>query len=91
MESIRLTVVLWLLVIVTAFAIIKSSHQSRVYFIEWQSLIKKSQVHDVEWGQLLIEKGILASYLGLENVAKDQLKMSFPLRQQIVIVSGEGK
>lgn len=89
MKSMRLTLILWLCIVLTAFAVIRSSHQSRGYFIEWQSLIEKSQAYDVEWGQLLIEKGILASYLGLENVAKDKLKMTFPLRQQIVIVSGE--
>lgn len=89
MESKRLTVILWLMIVVTSFGVIKSSHESRVLFIEWQQLLEKTQEYEVEWGQLLIEKSTLASYAGLENIAKDELKMVFPTRKQIVIVQGD--
>lgn len=89
MENRRLTVFLWFFLLITAFYVIKSSHESRILFIEWQELLQKAQAHEVEWGQLLIEKSTLASYLGLENVAKDELKMVFPTRKQIVIVQDD--
>lgn len=89
MQSRRLTVFLWFLIVITAFYVIKSSHESRILFIEWQDLLQKAQTYQVEWGQLLIEKSTLASYLGLENVAKDELKMGFPTRKQIVIVQDD--
>jgi cell division protein FtsL len=86
MESRRLTFILWFLVVVSAFGVIKSSYESRVLFIEWQELLEKSQTHEVEWGQLLIEKSTLASYANLESMAKEELKMVFPTRKQIVVV-----
>jgi cell division protein FtsL len=86
MQSYKLSLLLWGLIIVSAFAVIAGSHRSRSKFIELQELLVKAQDYDVEWGQLLIEKSTLASYLGLENVAKDELKMTFPVRSQIVIV-----
>lgn len=66
--------------------VINGTYRSRQKFIQYQSLLKDSQQYDVEWGQLLIEKTTLASFLGLESVAQDQLKMIFPKRNQIIIV-----
>lgn len=86
MESKQVTFALWLMILISAFAIIKSSYNSRVLFIEWQDLLEKSQMYEVEWGQLLIEKSTLASYANLENMAKEELKMIFPARKQIVVV-----
>lgn len=86
METKKLTVILWFLIVISSFGVIKSSYDSRVLFIEWQELLGKSQAYEVEWGQLLIEKSTLASYANLENMAKEELKMVFPTRKQIVVV-----
>ena len=86
METKKLTVTLWILIVISSFGVIKSSYDSRVLFIEWQELLEKSQAYEVEWGQLLIEKSTLASYANLENMAKEELKMVFPTRKQIVVV-----
>jgi cell division protein FtsL len=77
------------MIIATSFGVISNSHKSRKLFIELQELLQQAQTYEVEWGQLLIEKSTLASYAGLENQAKDELKMSFPTRKQIVIVKVE--
>jgi cell division protein FtsL len=86
METKKLTITLWILIVISSFGVIKSSYDSRVLFIEWQELLEKSQAYEVEWGQLLIEKSTLASYANLENMAKEELKMVFPTRKQIVVV-----
>lgn len=86
MASQRLTIILWFVIVATSFALIKSSHESRVLFIEWQDLLEKARHYDVEWGQLLIERSTLQSYIGLEKIAREELHMVFPVRQQIVIV-----
>ena len=89
MQSKWLTTSLWALITITALGVIRSSYDSRMQFIELQELLKKSQAYDVEWGQLLIEKSTLQSYIGLEKVARDELKMLFPARNQMVIVQGD--
>lgn len=88
-DSKRLTGFLWIMILFTAFGVIKSSHNSRILFIEWQKLLGEAQAFEVEWGQLLIEKSTLASYAGLESTAKDELKMIFPARKQIVVIQDE--
>jgi len=90
-NSQRMTFVLLILIIISSLAVIGGSYHSRQKFISLQELLKKSQQYDVEWGQLLIEKSTLGSYLGVENVAKDQLDMTFPVRKQIVIVEADKK
>ncbi len=86
MTDIRLSVVLWLAVVVSAFAVIASSHGARKAFMQWQSMLKQAQAYEVEWGQLLIEKNTQASYARLEALSKEKLKMTVPQTKQIVIV-----
>ena len=88
MSSVKFSVALWVLVGVSAFAVILSSFNSRQSFFEWQALLKQAQGFDVEWGQLLIEKSSLASYSRLEDVAKDELKMTAPKTDRIIVVQG---
>lgn len=89
MASGRFTVVLWLLVVVSAFAVIISSHKARQSFIAWQALLEDAQAFDVEWGQLLIQKNSSASYVRLEDIATSKLKMSAPGSDKIIVVRGE--
>ena len=90
-ESAKLTISLWLLICVSAVAVVYSNHGARSSFIEWQTLLQDAQDFDVEWGQLLIEKSSLSSYARLEGEASKKLNMSAPTTEQIVIVNGGEK
>ena len=85
-ESYRLALILLVLVVISAFAVIYSSHSARVSFISLQDLLKESQEYEVEWGQLLIEKSAESSYSRLEKEAEKKLNMVTPGVEQIVVI-----
>ena len=89
MASWKLTLLLWPAVILSALAVVYTTHASRQNFIAWQELIKQGQAMEVEWGQLLIERSTLASYARLEQIAGKKLAMSVPEANQIIVVKKE--
>jgi cell division protein FtsL len=90
LQSMKLTVALWLLVLASAFAVVYVSHTARNAFIEWQALLDAAQSADVEWGRLLIEKSSSSSYSRLEGLAKEQLHMSVPTGERMILLKPEG-
>jgi cell division protein FtsL len=40
----------------------------------------------VEWGQLLLEQSAWASHSRVETMVTEQLSMSIPLAQQVIVV-----
>ena len=89
--SAKLTVALWLAVFCSAIAVVFTSHEARLAFIEWQELLQQAQDFDVEWGQLLIQKNSTASYTRLESLAADKLQMTAPGKEQMVIVRSKAQ
>ncbi|CAA0083807.1 Cell division protein FtsL [BD1-7 clade bacterium] len=87
MTSWKLSLLLWPAVILSALAVVFTTHASRQNFIAWQNLIKQGQEFEVEWGQLLIERSTLASYTRLEQIAAEKLDMAVPTAKQIVVVA----
>jgi cell division protein FtsL len=85
-ESGKLSWMLWLAIVLSAFAIINSSYYARQKFIQWQILLSDAQDYEVEWGQLLLEKSTMASYARLESMAADALNMTEPKKDQIVVI-----
>lgn len=91
LESSRFGVLMWVLVFVSALAVVLVTHYSRGHFIEWQDLLSDAESLDVEWGQLLLEKSSSSSYSKLEGVAKNSLHMSSPEGEHLVLLkAGEG-
>lgn len=88
LESGKLSWMLWLAIVLSAFAIINSSYYARQNFIQWQALLTDAQDYEVEWGQLLLEKSTMASYARLESMAADALNMTEPKKDQIVVIEG---
>lgn len=82
----RLTIVLWLMVCLSALLVAYSNHKARTLFAQWQEQIKLQQRYEVQWGQLLIEKSSLASYARLENLAAKKLNMVMPKVNQMIRV-----
>ncbi len=87
--SLRVTIVLWLLVLVSGVSVIYTTHVSRNAFVESQTLHQLSQNYDVEWGRLLIERSNSSSITRLENIASSQLHMQVPDAKRVVVLKGE--
>jgi len=83
---VRTLSVLLLLVTVSALGVVYAKHQSRKLFVELQSLQKTRDAMDIEWGQLQLEQGTLATHGRVEETAGAKLGMVIPDANQVVIL-----
>ena len=83
---VKILVVLMILVLVSAFGVIYTKHQSRKLFAELQSLHKARDNMDIEWGQLQLEQSTLATHSRVEKTAGAKLGMTIPEANQVVIL-----
>jgi cell division protein FtsL len=77
---------LLLAVVVSALAVIYSTHISRQHFSELQQLVWQENELDVEWGQLLLEESAQSSHNRIEKLARTKLNMSMPRLKDAVLV-----
>ncbi len=84
----RLAAVLLLggLCVVSALAVVHTTHASRKLFVEILSLQQVQDRLDVEWGQLLLEQSTWATHGRLEHIASSRLGMHLPPADSIVIL-----
>ncbi len=78
--------VLLVLFLISALAVIVSKYQSRLLFIEIQKQEKMLDNYEVEWGQLQLELTMLTEENRIEGVAKKQLKLRMPQRENIIYI-----
>ncbi len=69
------TLLVLVLVIVSALGIVYSKHQGRKLFIELQALGRDRDNMDIEWGQLQLEQGTLTTQGKVEVAARERLGM----------------
>lgn len=79
-------VVLWLLVVVSALAVVASTHEVRQRVDALQTLRRAAVELEVVWGQYLLEQSTWAAYGRIENIAEKDLAMKVPKAEQIVMV-----
>ena len=77
---------LWLLVMLSAIAVVNNTHQSRLKLNKLELAKRMTNGYQVAWGQYLLEQGTLASYGRVESVAKKQLGMKTPTVNELVII-----
>lgn len=75
-----------LAVIVSALGVVYTKHQSRKLFVALQGLEAERDEMNIEWGQLQLEQGTSATHVKVEKVAREQLKMTTPAPDTVVIV-----
>lgn len=78
--------VLLALVLSSSLAVVHARHQSRLLFVE---LGEQKQARDglnVQFGQLQLERSAWATHGRIERVAREQLKMSIPSQQSVVLI-----
>lgn len=89
LQSLRVFMpVIWMLLAVMAssMAVIYSKHIARTQFIVLQSLEKKRDALNEEWGRLLIEQSTWGSPSYVERQAVNRLHMIVPTADMTVVI-----
>lgn len=76
--QIVVTAGLVLLVVISALALINSTHRSRELFNELQQEQRREWALDEDWERLLLEQGTLAAYERVSQTAENRLDMVMP-------------
>ena len=74
-------------VLVTALAVIGSTHKTRQLFAELQVLQREENDLQIHWRQLLVEKSALAAHARVESIARKVLDMKPASANTRVVVS----
>lgn len=72
--------------LVSALMVIYCKYQSRQVFIAIQKVEKELDQYEVKWGQLQLEQTTLAEHNRVERLARKQLSMRMPEREEIVFI-----
>ncbi|WP_108126023.1 cell division protein FtsL [Saccharospirillum mangrovi] len=78
-----LTLVLLVLVLVSAFSVVGVTYQSRVRYAQLESMRQQGQSLEEQWGRLLLEESAFSSPARVERLAREQLKMTEPGSDQV--------
>lgn len=70
----------------SALTVIYCKYQSRQVFIAIQKVEKELDQYEVKWGQLQLEQTTLAEHNRVERLARKQLSMRMPEREEIVFI-----
>lgn len=79
-------VLLFLMVLISAFAVILSAHHNRQMSIELEALMQQQDQLDIEWRHLILEQGALTDHNRIELAMKRQLDMRRPSPEEEVVV-----
>jgi cell division protein FtsL len=82
----RLNLILFLVLIMTALGAITSQHKSRKLYFELQQQQDAAKQYEVEWGQLQLEQSTWAMHARIEQIATQHLHMQVPDTQRIQLV-----
>ena len=74
------------LVILSAFFVIQNKYQSRRLFIEIKKQERLLEQYDVEWGQMQLEMTTLADQNRVEQIGRNHLHLTMPVRDKIIYI-----
>lgn len=83
------TAALVLVVVISALALIYSTHRSRELFNELQQEQRREWALDEDWERLLLEQGTLAAYERVSQTAENKLDMVMPDPAAVRVVRPE--
>jgi cell division protein FtsL len=81
-----LGIFLLILLVMSAQFVVYSSFQARGHINHLHQLETDRNDMQVEWGQLLLEQSAWASHSRVESMVTQQLSMSIPSAEQIILV-----
>lgn len=80
-------VVLLALVMLSALAVVYSTHETRRLFVELEQLNAKRDAMNVQWGRLELEQSAWATHARVERLARGKLRMVMPNGSDTVYVT----
>ncbi len=81
------TLILWLLVLISAMAVVRSTHEARTQLNQLEVMRREAAQLHVQWGQYLLEQSAWSAYGRIEKQATEQLDMVIPRGEQLIVVS----
>lgn len=87
MTPTRALAILWLLVMVSALAVVHVSHQCRQLYSELAVLQRAENNLQVAWGKYLLEQSSLSSLSRIEKKAVSELDMKVPEINEVIMVA----
>ncbi|MBA2653114.1 MAG: cell division protein FtsL [Tatlockia sp.] len=85
-KQLSFLLVLILAVLVSALAIVYTTNEYRMNFIELQRQVQQSNQLQLQWGQLLLEQASLATPARVEQLAREKLQMRLPTDKEIFVL-----
>ena len=82
----KMALSVYVLVLVLALSLVYTRVTTRSLYLELQSLQQQRDYLNVEWGRLLLQEARYAEPRYIEKVARKQLGMVFPSKDQISVV-----
>jgi cell division protein FtsL len=77
---------LWLLVLVTAAAVVYVNNSGRMLFTEMDRLIAERDQLNIEWGRLQLEQSTYTTPSSVEQKAVSRLHMSAPVPSEVKLI-----
>jgi len=74
-------------VIASAVAVVYAKYASRKSFIELQELRNQRDQVEMEWSQLQLEQGTLATHTRIDQLARQRLNMHLPTPDRVVVIA----
>ena len=81
-----ITVLVFFAVLVSAFMLVYTKHQSRKLYVEVQQLKRQADELNTEWGQLQLEQSAWSDHGRIERVARTRLSMIMPEPDDVVFI-----
>tara|TARA_R110001592_G_scaffold140266_5_gene361057 strand:- start:23591 stop:24013 length:423 start_codon:yes stop_codon:yes gene_type:complete len=85
-KGLVVTLMLALILVLSAIGVVQSSHLSRQLFTERAILLDRNDQLQLEWAQLLLEQSAWSSPNRLENIASKKLSMHMPQAEDIQLI-----
>ena len=73
-------------VVASGIWIVEVEHRSRQLFIETEAQNRELDRLQADWGRLQIEQGMFATHSRIEALARQQLDLTVPSGDQLVVV-----
>lgn len=73
-------------VLASALAVVYAKHESRKRYVELQAAWKQRDTMNDDWGRLQLELGAWATHSRVERLARQELSMTLPTPDAVVIV-----
>jgi cell division protein FtsL len=73
-------------VVASGIWIVEVEHRSRQLFIEAEKMNRELDRLQTDWGRLQIEQGMYATHARIEGLARQELQLTVPSGDQLVVV-----